>query len=83
MQPKEEYSVEDIQSAILTLTSGDSDKLSESTFEAILDLVYYPEHLGILVNTRLTPALIDIFLRFPEGRSVSPCSYYVLLRALI
>ena len=74
--PKKEYSVQDIESALRTLISGDAEHLSESTFETVLDIVYYPEQLGLLVDPRLTHVLFGILIRYPNGRSVGLyCSY--------
>lgn len=71
--PKQDYSVQDIQSAIHILISGNLENLSESTLEAILDLVYYPDHLTLLLNDRMTSSLFRILMQYPEGRSVRRC----------
>ncbi|KAF8593824.1 hypothetical protein BDV93DRAFT_549408 [Ceratobasidium sp. AG-I] len=68
--PKQDYSVQDIQSAVQILTASDPASISEATLEAILDLVYYPEHLGLVVNTRVTSSLFAILMCYPEGESV-------------
>lgn len=70
-QPERRYSAQDIEFAFHTLVSGDFEKLSEETLETILDIVYYPEHLCLMVNARMSHSLFEILLRYPEGRSVS------------
>ncbi|KAF8594771.1 hypothetical protein BDV93DRAFT_565096 [Ceratobasidium sp. AG-I] len=57
----------DIKLAIHTFTSRDFENLSDSTLEAILDVVYYPKHLCRLVNPRLTSAMFDLLMLYPEG----------------
>lgn len=81
-KPNQYYSIRDIRSALRTLVSKDSDNLVESTLEAILDLVYYPDHLGLLANPGLTPALFKIFKRYPNDRIVCACSPTILLLIL-
>ncbi|KAF8594768.1 hypothetical protein BDV93DRAFT_549087 [Ceratobasidium sp. AG-I] len=81
--PKKDYSVDDIKSALQTLTSGNIESLSESTFETVLDIIHYPEHLDLLVNPRLTPALFGILMRYPNGRSAINFSFgYLLFQCL-
>ncbi|KAF8594767.1 hypothetical protein BDV93DRAFT_577474 [Ceratobasidium sp. AG-I] len=67
---KQEYSIQDIESAIHTLISGNLEILSESTLEAILDIVYYPDNLGLLLNESITPSLFGILMQYTDGLSV-------------
>ncbi|KAF8594772.1 hypothetical protein BDV93DRAFT_611717 [Ceratobasidium sp. AG-I] len=67
--PKQDYSAQDVESAIQNLISDDSNNLSTSIFEAILDVVYYPEKLGLLVNPQVTPALFEILRQCPKDCS--------------
>ncbi|KAF8593823.1 hypothetical protein BDV93DRAFT_516275 [Ceratobasidium sp. AG-I] len=74
-QPKQDYTVEEIKTALQTLTSYDFENLSESSFEAILEAVYYPELLYILINPRLTPALFEILMLYPQDHSALSFSF--------
>lgn len=69
-QSNPDASAKNIQSAVQALASGDFKNISNSTLETILDLVHYPEHLRLLVNPQLTPALLEIVICYPINHSV-------------
>lgn len=75
--PAQICSIQAVQSAVQKLTSGDHENVSESTLEAALSVVYYPEHLYSLVNNCIIPAACNILKRYPVGVSVGLYTFAV------
>lgn len=71
ISPMPVYPMHIVQLAIRSIDPDSSEIISDSTLEAILSIVHYPELLGLLVHKRFTFVWLDLLDQYLKCYSAS------------
>lgn len=73
--PFPKYPIHEVKSAIEALVPNSTINFSDSTLEAVISVIYYPELLEDLVNKDNLVICLYILIQYCNQQPVSPCPY--------